>query len=370
MNNEIVTRQQELMRQKGIGALIAVSPEIIRYTTGVMVPTQSIIRERHAICVTPAEGEPTAIVVNIEEDLVKNESFISDIRSYNEFTEDPVEILVQVLKEKQLQKERLGIELDYLPAKRFETLRKGLPETDFFSCEDDFYELRTIKTADEIRIIEKIGKAAEQSIATAFQELHPGMSEKDLARLLVGEYYSRGGEKTQILVVATGERSSFLNASASERVIKSGDMIRVDLIGTMQGYYSDVCRTAVVGEPTNEQLSIWKTIVEARELVLEDVRPDNDTKKIYEKYRDFVLKRDLTPINFVGHGLGLGLHEEPYIGRYGGTVLKPGMVMCVEPIHVVPNQMGFQLEDEILITEDGHKLLTGGEYSAELPVIE
>ncbi len=370
MVSEIISKQQKLMKEKGLGALVAISPEIIRYTIGVMIPTQSIIRERHAICITPAVGSPVAIVVNIEENLVKSESFISDIRSYNEFTEDPIILLAEVLREVNLEKETIGIELDYLPAKRYETLKKELPNTKFISCEDHFYELRSIKTKAEIQLIEFIGKAAEESIYSAFSQLHPGMSERDLAQLLVGEYYNRGGEKIQILVVATGERSSFLNASASDRIIKKGDMIRVDLIGTRQGYYSDVCRTAVVGPPNQEQLEIWNTIVEARELVLNGIEPGMDTRQIYGKYRDFIVKKNLTPIDFVGHGLGLGLHEEPYFGKYGGTILKEDMVFCIEPIHVIPNSMGFQLEDEIVITENGYRLLTGGPRSIEMPVIE
>ncbi len=146
-------------------------------------------------------------------------------------------------------------------------------------------------------------------------------------------------------------------------------MIRVDLIGTRQGYYSDVCRTAVVGPPNQKQLDIWHTIVEARELVLNNVEPGMDTRQIYGKYRDFIVKKNLTPIDFVGHGLGLGLHEEPYFGKYGGTILKVDMVFCIEPIHVIPNSMGFQLEDEIVITENGYRLLTGGPRSIEMPVI-
>jgi len=370
MVHEVVRKQQELMKKHGLGALVAVSPEIIRYTTGVMIPTQSVIRERHALCITPATGDPVAVVVNIEENLVKSQSFIQDIRSYNEFTDEPIVMLSDVLKEKGLEKETIGIELDYLPARRYELLKKEMPKTEFISCEDHFYELRTIKTQDELMLIEEIGRAAEESIYSAFSQLRSGMTEQDLAKLLVGEYFTRGGEKIQILVVATGERSSFLNASATDRRIELGDVIRVDLIGTKQGYYSDVCRTAVVGEPTPEILDIWSSIVEARELVLSDIKPGADTKAIYAKYREFVVRKNLTPIDFVGHGLGLGLHEEPYFGKYGGTVLQPGMVFCIEPIHVVPDKMGFQLEDELVITDNGYRLLTGGPRSKELAVIE
>jgi Xaa-Pro aminopeptidase len=161
-----------------------------------------------------------------------------------------------------------------------------------------------------------------------------------------------------------------LNASATDRKIELGDIIRVDLIGTKQGYYSDVCRTAVVGKPPSNILDIWSSIVEARQLVLGDIKPGANTKEIYGKYRDFVVRKNLTPIDFVGHGLGLGLHEEPYFGKYGGTTLQPGMVFCIEPIHVVPEKMGFQLEDELVITENGYRLLTGGPKSEKMVIVE
>lgn len=369
MSQAIIKRQQKLMAREGLDAIIAASPEMIRYTTGVMIPSQSIIRERHAFCITPAKGSPTAIVVNIEEGLVKSESPLEDIRPYNEFTQDPVSLLAKIIKEKGLYQGKIGIEMDYVPAKRFNLLTQELPQVQFLTCEDYFYELRMLKTQEEIALIKKIGKAAEDSIDAAFASLKPGMTEQELASMLVSEFFRRGGEETKILVVGTGERSSFLNASASDRVIQEGDMIRVDLIGTRQGYYSDVCRTAVVGEPTKEQLQIWDTLIAARHLVLDQVKPGADTREIYQEYKRFVAEKGLTPIDFVGHGLGLGLHEEPYLGKYGGTVLEPGMVFCVEPIHIVPNKMGFQHEDEILITDTGYQLLTGESQSFELPVI-
>ena len=182
MVHEVVRKQQELMKKHGLGALVAVSPEIIRYTTGVMIPTQSVIRERHALCITPATGDPVAVVVNIEENLVKSQSFIQDIRSYNEFTDEPIVMLSDVLKEKGLEKETIGIELDYLPARRYELLKKEMPKTEFISCEDHFYELRTIKTQDELMLIEEIGRAAEESIYSAFSQLRSGMTEQDLAK--------------------------------------------------------------------------------------------------------------------------------------------------------------------------------------------
>jgi Xaa-Pro aminopeptidase len=79
-----------------------------------------------------------------------------------------------------------------------------------------------------------------------------------------------------------------------------------------------------------------------------------------------VLSERIAPINFVGHGLGLTLHEEPYISKYMSSVLRPGMVMCIEPLYVVEHKFGFQLEDLILITDHGFEYLTGGKKSERI----
>jgi len=365
----VVRKQQELMKKEGLGALVAVSPEMIRYTIGTVVPTQSLIRERLAICITSSSGKQVVIVVSIEEELVKKESFVEDVRIYNEFTDKPMKILSDVLKEMNLENEKIGIELDFLPTKHFSILSKEMPNTKFVDCKEYFLQLREIKTNEEIEIIREIGKAAEYAHNKVFKELKPGMSEKDLGSLVISELYARSGADPKILVVATGERSSMLNASATNRVIKDGDVIRVDIMATKKGYYCDVCRTSIVGKPSKKQLDIWNTIIEARELVLSNIKPGVNSHEIYSIYNDFVTKKGLTSIDFVGHGLGLGLHEEPYIGKYGGATFKPGMVMCVEPIHVVPSVMGFQVEDEILITDNGYEFITGSASSTEIPII-
>lgn len=368
-SRSIISKQQELMKKENLGALIAISPEMICYTIGTVVPTQSIIRERLAICVTSSEGKQVVIVVNIEEELVKKEGFVEDVRVYNEFTDEPMVILSDVLKEMKLNNNKIGIELDFLPVKHFFILSKEIPNAKFVDCKEYFLKLREIKTKEEIKIIREIGKAAEQTHNKVFKELKPGMSEKDIGSIVISELFTRCGGEPKIIVVATGERSSMLNASATDRVIKDGDLIRVDIIATKKGYYCDVCRTSIVGKPSKKQLDIWKTIIEAKDLVLDNIKPGVNSHEIYSIYNDFVNKKGLTSLDFVGHGLGLGLHEEPYIGKYGGAIFKPGMVMCVEPIHVVPGVMGFQVEDEILITEDGYEFITESESSNELPII-
>jgi Xaa-Pro aminopeptidase len=369
MKNEIVKKQQEMMKREGIEALVVLSPENTRYASGTTIPSQPVMRDRKVICVTPVEGEPVFIVVNIEEEYAATYSFIKDVRAYNEFTENQMLFLADVLRELGLSDAKIGIELDFLPAEDFNTLQNALPNMEFIGIKELFSEMRMIKTKEEIEVLREIGHIAEETLIRAFEQIKSGMKEKDIASIIASEYYALGGERIQLLTVTSGERTSMLNASATDRVLKAGDLIRIDFLGTVSGYYHDICRMGIIGEPTEEHKKIWGGIVEGRKMVHEQIKAGANTKDIYDLYQDYAIKNSLMPINFVGHGLGLGVHEEPYIGKYGGIILKPNMVLCVEPIHVIPNKVGFQLEDQVLVTETGYELLTGGAKSEELIII-
>lgn len=371
LDRTILERQKEAAISNDLDILVSISPENVAYTCGVLVPSQPVVRRRHAICIVAASGaEPHMIVVNIEEGFVKSEGRIRSIQAYNEFTEDPMDLLADRLEELGASNGRIGVELKYLPARDYEVLRKRLPRAEFVEAEDVFLGLRMIKTPEEVELLRRLGLIAEQADYDAFASVKPGMTENDIATAMVTGFAARGGEKINILAVGAGERSSYLNCPAAGRVLNPGDVVRVDLIGTINGYYSDIARTAIVGDPSPEQKAIWNIVVAAHEAVFEQIRPGVHSRDIYKLYNEMVTRDGLAPINFVGHGLGLSLHEEPFIGKYGGSVLEEGMVLAIEPIHVIPDVMGFQLENAVLVTSDGAELLTGSITGNQLLTIE
>jgi len=144
-------------------------------------------------------------------------------------------------------------------------------------------------------------------------------------------------------------------------------MIRVDIFGTMSGYLSDVARTAVVGNPTAFQRQTWSKLMESRAITLKMIKPGAHTRDIYLAFSKKFKELGLKPIDFVGHGMGLTLHEEPYINKFADTALEEGMVLCVEPYYMLPEkQMGFQIEDEVIVTSQGYELITNYRDSSEL----
>ncbi len=367
MESKIIRKQREEMKKVGFDGLVSISPENTTYTAGVAIPSQSLIRQRHVICLVPESGIAKMIVVNMEESFAKTNAQIEDIRAYNEFTESPMEFLANGIKELGLGRGKIGIELDYLPVRDYLKLEKLLPKATFEDAEEFFGKLRMIKTEEEIDKLRFVGRAAEKVHHDSFGKLKPGMTELDLAGFIVNGLYAEGVDYILKLVVGAGERCSHANPGPTDNVVKQGDMIRVDIFGSLSSYLSDVARTAVVGEPTAFQKETWKKLIEARMLILENIRPGVHSQEIYQKFSRKFQEMGLEPINFVGHGLGLTLHEEPYINKFSDTVLEPGMVLCIEPYYmIVDENMGFQIEDEIIVTGKGYELITNYKDSSEL----
>lgn len=359
MEETIIDKQRKIMLEKGFDALVAISVENVTYTSGVMIPSQSLIRQRHAICFVPYSGEPKMIVVNMEESFAKSNSKIKDIQSYNEFNESPIDLLVDAIKECSLDRSRIGIELDYLPAKDYLRLKNLVPGAQFIDCGKLFSKMRMIKTKEEINLLRQAGKAAEKAHYLAFSKLKPGMTELDLGGFVVNSLFSEGIDSIKHLVVGAGNRCWHANPGPTKYNIKLGDMIRMDILGLISGYFSDVARTAVVGKPTVFMKDIWSKLIESRAIVLDLIKPGSYTQDIYLAFSNKFKKLGLEPIDFVGHGIGLTVHEEPYINKFFNTTLEEGMVLCVEPYYMLPEkQMGFQIEDEVLVTSRGYELIT------------
>ena len=359
--SEVIERQQAFVRDRDLDALISIAPENVAYTAGFFVPSQLNVRHRHAICLITASGSDVMICVDMEAEFVRSRAPFADVRVYREFRDQPMSLLADTVRELGLSHGRVAIELDYLPARDFVDLQARLPDVTWIDTDAEryFWDLRMVETAGEIDAIRDIGKIAEQVHHTAFSQIRAGMTEKDLERIIVGELYAAGIERICLIIIGSGERSGYPNCSATDRMLHPGDLVRVDILAIKGNYMSDCARTAVVGRPNTEQRRYWQMMVDTRRRVLDMVRPGVHTDDIYHAYQQAFEGYGLPVASFLGHGLGLSTHEYPYIGVHGGAVLEEGMVLCVEPLWFGGSQgIGFQLEDEVIVTHDGYELIT------------
>ncbi len=369
MPSEILERIKTVLGEQRLAALVICAPDNVTYAAGYEIPSQVFpIRERLIFCVL-APGMPEVMIVpDMEASLARSASAIRDVREYNEFTEDPLALLASVLGELGVRHDRVAIEDDFLPGLYSRRLAQLAPEIEFVGAKALLGELRAIKMQSELDKMRRIGRIAERAHWDAAAHTHAGMTELELAQFIYASLFTNGAESVNKLVVGSGERSEHGNANATERRLRPGEIVRTDIFAKIGGYMSDVARTAVVGAPSPVQRDTWARLIEARCLVLEMLRPGTCTGDIYRVYRDFFQKAGLKPINFVGHGLGITLHEDPYISRYHNTELRPGMVLAVEPMHLVAGE-GYQVEDEVVITETGYELITNYRSPEKLIVI-
>lgn len=365
MDPQIITKLQDVARSGGWPAVVLLSPENVVYAAGFVVPSQPLMRWRHAACIVPIDSQPSMLVVDMEASTVRDRLPAIEVFTYGEFTDDPMQTLGSVLRKLDLDGASLGIELGYLPAVDARRLQNALPTVRWEPCDADVARARMVKTAGEIEILRELSRLTDATIQGALGGVKAGMTEMDIAGLLTRGIYERGADSFKLMIVASGERSGFPNVGPTNRVLREGDLIRCEIFGVRGGYHAGVCRTAAVGEPTEEARRIWSILIECRDLVFELIRPGASAAEIYRRFSEQFARTGLPLIDFVGHGIGVFLHEEPYIGRYGDATLEAGMVLGIEPLVYAPG-MGLQNKDMVLVTADGCSLLSDVTPAEEL----
>ncbi|MBF8254065.1 MAG: peptidase M24 [Deltaproteobacteria bacterium] len=358
MDQEIITRLKRRVSTEGLDAIVAVSPENVTYVSGFVVPSQSLMRWRHAACIVTEDGRVSMVAIDMEATTVKTHAEIKDLRIYREFIDDPMDMLAAVLRELKLDRGKVGVEMDFLPAKDFATLQRILPGVEWRAADAIFNKARQIKTANELTLLRSLSKLTDKAICDTLRQAKVGMSELDLAGQLLSRLFAGGAESYKLMIIASGERSQFPNVGPTERKLQRGDLIRMEIFGQKNGYLTGVCRTAVVGEPTAEQEKIWANLIACKFLVMDLIKPGASCPEIYQKFLETFSALGFEPISFVAHGIGLHLHEEPYMGRYGDEIVQAGMVGAFEPLVYIPGRFGMQNKDMFAVSESGCELLS------------
>jgi Xaa-Pro aminopeptidase len=294
----------------------------------------------------------------MEATTVKAHAGIDDLRIYREFSDDPMDKLAEAIKDLKLDRGKVAVEMEFLPAKDFVTLQKNLPNAHWLAADAIFNKARQIKTPNELALLRSLSKLTDNAIGTALRSARIGMSEMELAGTLLTSLFGGGAESYKLMIIASGERSQFPNVGPTERKLQHSDIIRMEIFGQKSGYLTGVCRTAVVGDATAEQYKIWSNLIECKYLVMDLIKPGVSCPEVYRKFLTKFSELGFEPISFVAHGIGLHLHEEPYMGRYGDEIVETGMVGAFEPLVYIPGRYGMQNKDMFCVTESGCELLS------------
>jgi Xaa-Pro aminopeptidase len=239
-------------------------------------------------------------------------------------------------------------------------------------------QVRLVKTADEIAIIEESCAIGDSVTQRALESTKAGRRENEVAGDAMQTLFYLGGEMAHVITpfVASGEHMSPPHRICTDKIIRNGDLCFIDIGAMWNGYFADIGRTTIVGRPNAMQKRVYKAVYEGLMAGIDVMRPGRTSQDvadtIIEKVRDHGFAENLFSL-FIGHGIGMGANEPPYIGETlpGSTVfeLQPGMVFAIEPLVWVPDTPGgggVRIEDMVLVTEDEPRILSRVEYEERL----
>jgi Xaa-Pro aminopeptidase len=271
---------------------------------------------------------------------------------------DVAEAVATALRDRGLGAGRIALEMAAVPANRFLRLRELLPEAEFVDAAAILWALRSIKSAAEIQRLRHVAAVTDVAVNEAYEQLDGGCREIDFERRLAGALIARGVAYGWCSI-AYGPKGATL-VQPTERVPAPGEIVRVDLVGIYQGYYSDISRVAAFGrQPNEEALRAHAAILETNAVLRKETGPGARCGDLHRLTCETLEARGfrlLAP--YAGHGIGRDVHEPPFLGADDDTLLAPGMVLDLEPTMRVAGVGSVNIEDMVLITDTGCESLT------------
>jgi Xaa-Pro aminopeptidase len=257
---------------------------------------------------------------------------------------------------------RVGVEADDLTLARFDRLRSVAGEAELVPVRGVAEDLRVVKDAEEVELIAAAAGVADRALERVIGAGVVGRREAEVAMSLVAAMIDEGAEGASFdPIVASGPRGALPHAVPSREPIPPDTLLTVDLGARRAGYCSDMTRTFATGTPPAELLAAYAACARSQRRALAEVRPGITGADLDAVARDSLVADGLGDrfVHGLGHGVGVQIHERPGIRRTGEEALRPGMVITVEPGVYLEGVGGVRIEDLVLVTEQGSRVLSG-----------
>jgi Xaa-Pro aminopeptidase len=337
-----VERLREGLGRAGLKGGIIVPGPNMKYFTGV----DSLLLERPFMLMVPVEGEPQLVAPTLESGPYAESHLHMEVHPWTD-SEGPSAAVAQAAGRAGM-KGRWGVEgrapFGYLDR----LIKLGL--VDFRSAEHILQGLREVKDDAETRLLKK----AAAVLGASFEELpgllKEGSTELEVARAATELIYEKGATKVDDMLVQSGPRAADPHALPSRRKIGRGESVIIDVGATIEGYYADVTRTFCIGASARVR-EVYERVLEAEEAGIRAASEGVTVGKVDAAARGVLERAGLAKFFFhrTGHGLGLEIHEAPYIVEGGMERLSSGMCFTVEPGAYIKGSMGVRIEDDVLI---------------------
>lgn len=341
-----VDNLRKAMKKDGLDAFLVTSMYNLRYLTNFTGTTGlAVITQEKAYFVTDFRYTEQAAAQAQGYEIVQNQGPIFDE-------------IVKIAEQDQLK--NLAFEETQVTFAAYSQLEEIVP-CDLIPVAGMIEGLREVKDEDEIAIIEKACAIADQGFEYVLKMIKPGMTEIEVANQL--DFYMRSLGASGVsfdTIVASGLRSAMPHGVASEKVIEKGDLITLDFGCYYQGYVSDMTRTFAIGDPGAKLKEIYQIVLDAQLKVLDAAQPGLTGVQLDAIARDYITEKGYGNAfgHSTGHGIGLEIHEGPNVSRLAEKQFVVGNVITDEPGIYLPGIGGVRIEDDLLITETGNRVLT------------
>lgn len=350
------------MKKENWDAVLITDPKHVYYVTGFACEPH----ERFLGVVLVRGEQPVLIVPELDADKAAAVSSVKQIATHSD-TDNPYVILKAHLP---ASVKTLGIEKSHLSVQRFETMQAELGSLQYADIGSVLQSMRIIKSDEELDRLQAAVDCIETVLGNVVQRVRIGMTEAEVVAELEYEMKKQGAEGPSFsTMVLAGENAALPHGVPGSRVIREGDLLLFDLGVYVDGYASDITRTFAVGEVSDELKKIYQTVLEANEAAIAAVRPGVSFGSLDHAARQVITDGGYGPYftHRLGHGLGIDVHEYPSVNASNEELLQPGVVFTIEPGIYVPNVGGVRIEDDVVVTEDGVRVLTS--FPKELTVI-
>ncbi len=347
---ERLARVRKEMADRGVGAVLLGPSADFRYLTGYLPP----LLERLTLLVVPAQGDARLVVPALEAPLAHEYLGDLDVEvSCWQETEDPVALVRDALSRAGAAAARLAVG-DQLWSTFLLRLQAALPRAELTVASTVTRPLRMVKDPAEVAALARVAAAVDRVVDGLGDLRWAGRSEREVARELDAAIRAEHDE-TLFVIVGAGPNSASPHHEPGDQVIRYGDPVVVDVGGRLDGYCSDTTRTLVVGEPPPGFLELYQVIETAQRAGCEAVREGLEAEAVDAACRRVIATAGHGEhfIHRTGHGIGLEVHEDPYIVAGNRERLVPGMAFSVEPGIYLPGRFGARIEDIVVCPEPG-----------------
>jgi Xaa-Pro dipeptidase len=354
---EFQARQEQArryMKDNAIDAIFVEGGTTLKYYTGL----SWWLSERLFAMVLPRRGEPFFVSPKFEEG--RSREKLGDVKIYTwEEHEKPIERIRQGMQDHGLLGATLGLE-ETTRYYAIEQLQQRLPTLTLRSAKPVTAGCRSVKSAHEVELMQVANDITAQVYRQAQKQLREGMSEKELGAI-ISALYGEFGVSGDALVLF-GEASAYPHGLTREVLLKPGDNVLIDGGCVVEGYGSDITRTMVFGEPSAKMKSVWEIVRGAQDAALKTAKPGVPAEKVDAAARAYIADHGYGPgykyfTHRLGHGIGMDGHEWYYLVGGNTRPLAPGNMFSNEPGIYIVGEFGIRTEDEMLITDDGARLL-------------